>query len=322
MRAAMTDDLKLVGLNEIRAAADRIAPYIFATPIVPMTPSGIRLKAENLQPIGAFKIRGAFNAILSLSEGEKRRGTIAHSSGNHAQAVAYTANRLGIKAVIVMPENAPAVKLEGTRRWGAEIHLVDFRSNARYERCAELAKEHGYVMIEPFNSHAIIAGTGTIGVEILSQAPDVEAVFVPVSGGGLISGIAAAIKQTAPNIRVIGVEPELAADAQKSLRAGRIVGISPEEAARTIADGLRVAQIGAIPWEHIRAYVDDIITVSEVQIQDAMRRIGTEARLVAEPSGAVALAGALQANTLAERTIAVVSGGNVDPKLYACIVGE
>ncbi len=268
MSAVVTERMELVGLNEIRAAADRIAPHIFRTPIVPMTPTGVKLKAENLQPIGAFKIRGAFNAILSLSEEERRRGVIAHSSGNHAQAVAYAAHRLGIKAVIVMPENAPAVKLEGTRGWGAEIHLADFRSNARHERCAELAKEHGYVVIEPFNSRAIIAGTGTIGLEVLLQAPDAEAVFVPVSGGGLISGIAAAIKQSAPGVRVIGVEPDLAADAQKSLRAGRIVGIAPEDAARTIADGLRVAQIGPIPWEHIRTYVDEIITVPEERIRE------------------------------------------------------
>jgi threonine dehydratase len=322
MSAAVIDRSELVGVNEIRAAAQRIAPYIFATPVVPMTPSGVRLKAENLQPVGAFKIRGAFNAILSLAEEEKRRGVIAHSSGNHAQAVAYAAYRLGIKALIVMPENAPAVKLEGTKRWGAEIHLVDFRSNARHERCAELAKQNGYIVIEPFDSRAIIAGTGTIGLEILSQAPDVEAVFVPVSGGGLVSGIAAAIKQSVPGIRVIGVEPELAADAQKSLRAGHVVGISPEEAARTIADGLRVAQIGPIPWEHIHAYVDDIITVTECQIRDAMRRIAAEARLVAEPSGAVAVAGALSANAHPERSVAIVSGGNVDPAMYASILAE
>ena len=312
---------RLVSLDEIRAAAERIAPYVLTTPLIPMTPTGINLKAESLQPVGSFKIRGAFNAILSLNAEEKQRGVIAHSSGNHAQAVAYAAHKLGIKAVIVMPENAPAVKLEATKRWGAEVHLVDFMGNARYEKCAKLAREHSYAVIEPFNSRAIIAGAGTIGLEIFAQAREAEVVFVPVSGGGLISGIAAAIKQGGAGVRVIGVEPEFAADAQKSFRVGHIVRVPPEEAVRTIADGLRVSQIGVIRWEHIRAYVDDIITVTEEQIRDAMRRIASEARLVAEPSGAVAVAGALAANRHRERSVAIVSGGNVDPNLFASIIG-
>src|SRR5581483_12075506 len=191
---------ELVSLNAIRAAADRIAPYVFKTPMVPMTPSGLRLKAENLQPVGAFKIRGAFNAILSLNDDERKRGVIAHSSGNHAQAVAYAAQKLGVKAVIVIPNNAPAIKVESTRRWGAEIHLVDFLGNARYQLATELAERHGYVMVPPFDSLTIIAGTGTIGLEILEQAPDVRTVYAPVSGGGLVSGVAAAIKQSRKNV--------------------------------------------------------------------------------------------------------------------------
>jgi threonine dehydratase len=297
-----------------------VAPYIVHTPIVRMVPGGIGLKAENLQPIGAFKIRGAFNAILSLNEEERARGVIAHSSGNHAQAVAYAAQRLGLQAVIVMPDNAPAVKLAATRRWGAEIRLVDFMGNARYETCAALAQEHGYVVIESFDSRAIIAGTGTIGLELLEQQPETTAVYVPVSGAGLISGVGAALKQSRRDIRVVGVEPELANDAQRSLRAGEIVRLPPQETGRTMADGLRVSQLGDIPWQHIRVFVDEIITVSEEQIADAMRRIALEARLVAEPSGAVAAAGALAHATEPDRAVAIVSGGNVDPALYASIL--
>jgi threo-3-hydroxy-L-aspartate ammonia-lyase len=313
---------EMVSLADIRAAAERIGPYIFHTPVVPMVPGGIGLKAENLQPVGAFKIRGAFNAILSLSEEERRRGVIAHSSGNHAQAVAYAAQRVGVKAVIVMPDNAPAVKLEATRRWGAEIHLVRFMGNARYEVCAELAGQHGYVVVPPFDSATIIAGTGTIGLEILGQQPDVQAVYVPVSGGGLIAGIAAAIKHSNPAVRVIGVEPELANDAQQSFRAGELVRMPPEQTVRTIADGLRVSQLGQIPWQHIRAYVNDIVTVSEEQIRDAMRRIAREARLIAEPSGAAAVAAALAHAKTPEGAVAIVSGGNVNPQLYASIIGS
>jgi threonine dehydratase len=223
--------------------------------------------------------------------------------------------------VIVIPNNAPTIKVESTRRWGAEIHLVDFMGNARYEVCHELAERHGYIVVPPFDSAAIIAGTGTIGLEILEQAPEVGAVYVPVSGGGLVSGVAAAIKQSRSDVRVIGVEPELANDAQLSLRKGERVSVPPAQTVRTIADGLRVSQVGVIPWAHIRAYVDDIVTVSEDQIADAMRRIASEARLIAEPSGAVTAAAALANGDDLKRTIAIVSGGNVDPKLYAAIIG-
>jgi len=311
---------ELITLETIRSAADRIAPYIFCTPIVRTTPTGHSLKAENLQPVGAFKIRGAFNAILSLSEDQRERGVVAHSSGNHAQAVAYAAHRLGVKAVIVMPENAPKVKLESTRRWGAEIHLVDFMGNARFELCEQLARERGFTIVPPFDSLTIIAGTGTIGLEVLAQAPDTRQVFVQVSGGGLISGVAAAIKQTNRSIRVVGVEPAFANDAQQSFRAGHIVRVPPQETVRTIADGLRVSQVGNIPWPHIQAFVDDIVTVTEDQIKDGMRRIASEARLIAEPSGAVALAGAITSGSDAKTTVAIVSGGNVDPAMYASIL--
>jgi threonine dehydratase len=285
-----------------------------------MAPSGLSLKAESLHPIGAFKIRGAFNAILTLGEEERRRGVVAHSSGNHAQAVAYAAKILGIRATVVMPDTSSRLKMEATKRWGAELVLCSPYGNARAEVTADIAREHGYVVIEPYDSAAIMAGTGTIGLEILTQKPDVQFIIVPVSGGGLIGGLSAAIAQSRSAIRVIGVEPELADDAAQSFRAKRIVRVPPEDTIRTIADGLRVSQLGRLPWINIQAFVSDIVTVSEDAIRAAMRRIATEAKLVAEPSGAVALAGALALDMDPFRTVAVISGGNVDLKTYAEIL--
>ncbi|HEX3667070.1 MAG TPA: threonine/serine dehydratase [Rhizomicrobium sp.] len=310
----------LLSPDDIRAAQIRIAPYVKQTPIVAMTPTGLRLKAENLHPVGAFKLRGAFNAILSLPDDERRRGVIAHSSGNHAQAVAYAAHRLGIKAVVVMPGSVSRTKLEATRHWGAEIHLVDPAGRERAATCAKLAGENGYAVIEPYNSLAIMAGTGTIGLEILAQCPDVQQITVPVSGGGLAGGVSAAVAQSNKDVSVIGVEPELAADACDSFRAGRIMRIEPELTMRTMADGLRVPELGPLPFMQIRAFLKDIVTVSEGQIADTMRRIAREARLVAEPSGAVAAAGALAQGFDPHRTVAIVSGGNADLDRYGAIL--
>ena len=309
-----------LALDDFAAAAERIRPFVAPSPLVALAPTGLKLKAESLHLVGAFKLRGAFNAILSLNEAERARGVVAHSSGNHAQAVAYAAHRLGVKAVVVMPGAAPRVKLEATARWGAEIHLVDPAGKERASRCAELAEARGLTVIEPYDSLAIMAGTGTIGLEVLAQFPDVRHVFVPVSGGGLLGGMATALKLSRPDIRVIGVEPELAADAKASFRAGHIVRVEPELTQRTIADGLRVPQLGARPFAQIQAFVDDIVTVSEAQIRDGMRRIFREARLVAEPSGAVAAAGALAMEQDPLTTVAVLSGGNVDAGLYAGII--
>jgi threonine dehydratase len=312
------NDPDLISLPTVRAAAARIAPYIVKTPIIRMTPSGYWLKAECLQPIGAFKIRGAFNALLGLTDEERRRGVVAHSSGNHAQAVAYAAKELGVSAVIVMPEKSSPVKLAATKSWGAEIHLVD--ASQRSEKCQSLAQERGLIIVEPFDSAAIMAGTGTIGLEILESHPGVRHVVVPVGGGGLIGGLAATLKQIKPEITVIGVEPELANDAQKSFRSGVLKALTAQDTARTIADGLRVTQVGHLPWTNIRAFVQDIVAVSEDDIKGAMRRIAAEARLFVEPSGAVALAGAIVMGLNPVDTVAIVSGGNVEPSLYASIL--
>jgi threonine dehydratase len=278
------------------------------------------LKLENLQPIGAFKLRGAYNKIASLSAEERARGVIAYSSGNHAQGVAYAARALHTKAVIVMPANAPAIKLEATAGLGAEIVKVGPASTERQQKAEELAAQHGYAIVPPYNDEKIIAGQGTMGLEILEDVPGVETVLVPVGGGGMISGVAAAVKLSNPSVNVIGVEPELAADAQASFRAGRIVNFAAEEVTRTMADGLRTQSIGPINFEHIRKFVDDIVTVSEEEIREAMRRMAANPRTVAEPSGAVAVAGFLfHGNELPPATIhvAVISGGNIEPAMLA-----
>jgi threonine dehydratase len=278
------------------------------------------LKLENLQPIGAFKLRGAYNKIASLTAEERKRGVIAYSSGNHAQGVAYAARALQTKAVIVMPGNAPAIKIEATADMGAEIVKVGPGSQERQLKAEELAAQHGYAIVPPYNDEKIIAGQGTMGLEILEQLPNVETVLVPVGGGGMISGVAAAIKLSKPSVKVIGVEPALAADAQASFRSGKVVNLAAEEVTRTMADGLRTQSIGAINFEHIRKFVDDIVTVSEDEIREAMRRLAVNPKTVAEPSGAVAVAGFLfHGKELPRGTIhvAVISGGNIEPRMLA-----
>ncbi len=277
-------------------------------------------KLENLQPIGAFKLRGAYNKIASLSPEERARGVIAYSSGNHAQGVAYAARALHTKAVIVMPGNAPAIKLEATAALGAEIVKVGPGISERQQKAEELAAQHGYAIVPPYNDEKIIAGQGTMGLEILEDMPSVETVLVPVGGGGMISGVAAAIKLSRPSVKVIGVEPALAADAQASFRSGRVVNLPAEEVTRTMADGLRTQSIGAINFEHMRTFVDDIVTVSEHEIGQAMRRLAANPKTVAEPSGAVAVAGFLfRDKELPRGTIhvAVISGGNIEPGMLA-----
>jgi threonine dehydratase len=314
----------MVTLNDIRAARTLLHGIAVHTPLIewtsPTAPRKLFLKLENQQPIGAFKLRGAYNKVASLTDEERRRGVISYSSGNHAQGVAYAARALGAKAIIVMPGTAPKNKLEATAALGAEIVTVGPSSEERRLRAEQLAGEHGYVIVPPYNDEKIIAGQGTVALEILEDLPEVETVLVPVGGGGLISGVSAAIKLSHPKIKVIGVEPELAADAQASLRAGHIVAWPPEQVSRTIADGLRAQSIGAINFEHIRAYVDAIVTVTENEIREALHALTANPKTLAEPSGAVAAAAFLfHANDLPQTTInvAVISGGNIDPKLLA-----
>lgn len=319
----------LVTVEEIEDAARRLAGVVVRTPLVafPQAPSGpsLLLKPESLQPTGSFKLRGAYNAISALPEAERKNGVIAHSSGNHAQAVAYAAKVVGVPAVLVVPTTIPAIKADACRLLGAEIVYVEPTIEARVETSERLATAHGYALIPPFDDRRVIAGQGTIGLEILADAPDVDTVLVPISGGGLIAGIATAIKSRRPETRVIGVEPELAADTRASFRAGRRVSWPSADTRRTIADALRIECVGELPFEHLR-YVDDIVTVSEEEIREAMRRLARGARLVAEPGGAVATAaylarfGGVPGDQ--RKYVAVVSGGNADPALYAEVIGE
>lgn len=322
-------DTKLVTLDDIREARERLLGVVVRTPLIPFPRQNpdrrLYFKPESFQPTGAFKLRGAYNKIASLSEEERRRGVISHSSGNHAQAVAYAARELGVRAVIVMPRGAPRVKLEATQALGAEVVLVDNKSEARKRKNDELAAEFGYVPVPPYDDSTLIAGQGTIGLEILEDLADVGLVLVPVSGGGLISGVAAALKLSRPDVQVIGVEPSLAADAQASFRGGHIVSFPAEQTWQTIADGLRVQQVGLIPWAHLQAFVDDIVTVEEDEIGEAVRRLAFQARLVSEPSGAVTFAAWLFHSDELPRTphtVALISGGNIDPHLLAEILNE
>ena len=319
----------MLTLNDIHLAHNRIRDVIVRTPLLryPASPPerSLYFKPENLQPMGAFKIRGAYNAIASLSPGERERGVVTHSSGNHAQAVAYAARALGVKAVVVMPGDAPRIKIDKTASYGAEVVLVGNSSEERMAKFEALANERGLVPIPPYDDERVMAGQGTIGLEILDDLPEVGLVLVPVSGGGLISGIAAALKLSKPEVKVIGVEPELAADAQASLRGGQLVGYTAEQVSRTIADGLRVQKLGKLTWPHVQTYVDDIVTVSEDEIKGAMRSFALEAHLVAEPSGAVTFAAWLyhQNELPATRlSVAVISGGNVEPQLLAQVLAD
>jgi threonine dehydratase len=317
----------MIGLEDIEVARGRLRGVALRTPLVPCPGSEegrtLFFKPESLQPTGAFKLRGAYNKISSLSSEEQGRGVVAHSSGNHARAVAYAARELNTRAVVIMPRGASRVKLEATAALGAEVVLVGPDSAERTRKAEELAGEHGYVAVPPYDDEVIMAGQGTIGPEILEDLPDVETVLVPVSGGGLIGGISAAIKLSRPEVRVIGVEPELAADARASLKAGKLVEFPADQVSRTVADGLRVQRLGETPFEHISAYVDDIVAVTEEEILEAMRRLALRAKLVAEPSGAVTFAAHLfhrEKLPASRLSVAVISGGNVEPGLLARVL--
>jgi threonine dehydratase len=315
----------LVSVDEIRAAAVRLAGVAVRTPLVPFPGAdpSLLVKPESLQPTGSFKLRGAYAAISALPPHVRARGVVAHSSGNHAQAVAYAAALLDVPATVVVPDNAPPVKLGPVRRLGARIVTTRPSLTARVAATDELVRRHGYTLIPPFDDRAVIAGQGTIGLEIAADCPDAGLVVVPVGGGGLISGISAALRALCPGTRVIGVEPELAADARDSFRSGARVAWPTRDTQRTIADALRVEQIGSLPLRHILSQVDDIVTVTEDEIREAVRRIAAQAHLVAEPGGAVAVAACLLRGhdlPAARTRVAVLSGGNIDPALLAGIL--
>ncbi|WP_433432469.1 threonine ammonia-lyase [Nonomuraea sp. CA-141351] len=312
-----------VTLSDIRAAADRISDTVVRTPLVPFALADpgrpLWIKPESLQPTAAFKLRGAYNKIKQLLPEARERGVVAHSSGNHARSVAWLAQRLGLRAVIVMPDTAPPNKIDIVRSLGAEVVLVP--PALRDTHGFVLAEQYGYLPVPPFDDAAVVAGQGTVGLEIMEDLPDADVVLVPVSGGGLAAGVATAVKALRPRTLVIGVEPELASDAAQSLREGRRVAWEPEQTYRTVADGLRTNVLGVVPWEQIRRHLDGIVTVSEEQTLDAVRRLALDARLVAEPSGAVTFAAYLAGET-AGRHVAILSGGSVNPQLLADVLTE
>jgi threonine dehydratase len=309
--------VQLVTIDDIRAAAARIRGDVLRTPLIPAEWAGaLWLKPENLQAIGAFKVRGAFNAVAQLDSDVRARGVVAYSSGNHAQAVAYAAAQHGMPAHIVMPEETPRVKVDATRAHGAEVVLCG--AGQREAVAAEVVLRTGGVLVPPFDHPDIIAGQGTAGLEIAEDLPDVDHVFIPVSGGGLASGVGTAIKALCPGARVYGVEPELAGDTAEGLRLGHRVDWSIEDRNRTIADGLR-SQPSDLTFAHLQRVLDETVTVSEDDIRAAVRDLAVRAHLVSEPSGAVALAGYRRVAP-AGRAVAVVSGGNIELALLRDIL--
>jgi threonine dehydratase len=313
----MTTTATFVTLDDIRAAAERVRPIARVTPLVDVSaPAGrpLFLKCESLQPAGAFKIRGAYNMVSQLTADQRARGVITYSSGNHGQAMALAAQRLGAPAVVVMPTTAPKIKIEGAKSFGAEVILAGTTSNDRRERAEKEAAARGLTMVPPFDHEWIIAGQGTAGLEILEQRPDVAAVLVPIGGGGFVSGVAAAIKQSRPDVKVIGVEPLGAAAMKASVEAGHLVTLP---STHSIADGLMPVRPGDLTFAHVQKFVDAVITVDDPAIVDAVLWIFASAKLVAEPSGAATtaavLSGALDAAVrVSGPVVAIISGGNMD----------
>ncbi|MFL5381613.1 MAG: threo-3-hydroxy-L-aspartate ammonia-lyase [Longimicrobiaceae bacterium] len=319
MQAASTLDPAVVlpTADDVRAAAERLRGAAHRTPVLTsrtldeMTGAAVFLKCESFQRGGAFKFRGAFNAVSKLSAEERARGVLAYSSGNHAQAVALTGRLLGVKTVVVMPQDAPGAKIDGTRGYGAEVVLYDRHGRSREEIAAELQRERGMTLIPPYDHPDVIAGQGTAVLELLEETGPLEVVMTPCGGGGLLSGTALAAKSAAPGVRVVGVEPELADDATRSFRTGELATVHNPP---TIADGLRTPSLGRYTFPLVRANVDEMRTVSDREIVEAMRFLWTRMKLVVEPSGAVPLAAVLaDPDAFRGRRVGIViSGGNVD----------
>jgi threonine dehydratase len=314
-----------VELEDIQHAAQRLAGVAHRTPVVTShtlderTGARVHLKAECFQRGGAFKFRGAYNKVSSLDEDALRRGVLAYSSGNHAQAVAIAAALLGTRATIVMPDDAPAAKLDATRGYGAEVVTYDRWTADREEVGVQLAQERGLELVPPYDDPLVMAGQGTVALELLEEAPELDLFLAPVSGGGLIAGSATAAKALRPGIHVVGVEPEAANDTQRSLDAGERIRI---DVPRTIADGLQVTQPGELTFEVNRRLVDELVTVTDDEIVDAMVFLFDRLKLVVEPSGAVGVAALLSGKLDARgRSVGVVlSGGNVGAARFAELV--
>src|SRR6188474_3427207 len=318
--------MSLVSLSDIRDAAKRISSIARKTPVLDVSDMAGRpliLKCEPQQPGGAFKIRGATNMLKRLPADALKRGVITYSSGNHGQAVALAAQKLGAPAVIVMPTTAPQVKIEGCKSYGAEVIMDGTTSLDRHRRAEKEAIARGLTIVPPFDHKQIIIGQGTMGLEILEQCPDVGTVFVPVGGGGMASGVAAAIKLSKPSVRIVAVEPSGAPKMTKSLEAGQPITLP---SSKSIADGLMNLRPGDITFAHIRKFVDEVVTVSEADIAATVAWLFRNARLVVEPSGAVTTAamalGLGNIDVTKGPVVAVVSGGNVSPEAFAKYVTQ
>lgn len=279
----------------------------------------IYIKPENLQKTGAFKIRGAYNKINKLTEEEKKRGVIASSAGNHAQGVAYAARELGIKAVIVMPKTTPLIKVQSTKKYGAEVVLYGDVYDDAYQKAKELEAQEGYVFVHPFDDIDVLEGQGTIALEILEEMPDAEVIVVPIGGGGLISGIAAAAKMIKPDIKIIGVEPSGAASATEALKKNKVITL-PE--ANTIADGTAVKRIGDLTFNCIKQYVDEVVTVDDYELTEAFLLLAEKHKIIAENSGILPLAALKKLTERGKKIVPVVSGGNIDVLMISSMINK
>ncbi|MDR6215473.1 threo-3-hydroxy-L-aspartate ammonia-lyase [Paracidovorax wautersii] len=313
--------------DDVAAAARRLDGVAHRTPVLRSSTADARVgaqlffKCENLQRMGAFKFRGAYNALSQFSDAQRERGVLAFSSGNHAQAIALSARLLDMPAVIVMPEDAPAAKMAATREYGAQVVTYNRFTEDREAISRRLATERGMTLVPPFDHPHVIAGQGTVAKELFEEVPDLDYLFVCLGGGGLLSGCLLAAKALAPGCQVIGVEPQAGNDAQQSLRAGHIVRI---ETPRTIADGAQTPSLGELTFPIIQRDVADILTVTDEQLVDALRFFAERMKIVVEPTGALAFAGAQHggAELHGKRVGIVISGGNVDLARYARFLGE
>ena len=312
-------------LYEFMEARERLGTVIEKTKLIHSTvfseESGndIYIKPENLQKTGSFKIRGAYNRIAKLTEEEKSRGVIAASAGNHAQGVAFGAQKLGIKAIIVMPKHTPLIKVEATKKYGAEVILHGDVYDDAYNKAKELQAEHGYTFVHPFDDEDVIEGQGTIALEVLEELPDAEIILVPIGGGGLISGVAAAAKMKNPQIKIVGVEPEGAASAVAALENNEVVELSE---AVTIADGTAVKRIGDTTFDYIKKYVDEIVTVSDYELMEAFLLLVEKHKIVAENSGILSIAGLKKLNVKGKKIISILSGGNIDVLTISSMINK
>lgn len=314
--------LKLEQFQEAKKRVDEViipTPLIYSEAFSKECKNQVYIKPENLQKTGAFKIRGAYNKIVKLDEEAKAKGLIASSAGNHAQGVAYAANRLGVKATIVMPKHTPLIKVEATQSHGAEVVLAGEVYDDSYNAACELQKKHGYTFVHPFNDEDVIEGQGTIALEILEELPDTDIILVPVGGGGLISGIACAAKLMKPTIKIIGVEPEGAASALAAINEDQVVALKE---AVTIADGTAVKQIGELTFDYIKEYVDGIITVSDYELMDAFLLLVEKHKLVAENSGILSLAALAKLNEKNKKVVSLISGGNIDVMTISSMINK